>query len=174
MIRDFLDDVDLRSSLIETCEKCAHAANHFAARVGLDVEKALDAIDLIRAQSNAADRVARLVLVSVHQLARDFVETDFVELVEDAKNVDALNLIDRGKIKQQIQHRAAGETDQVASDVQLGQRVAHAGDDFRVGHFRLGADGVEIKLRELAEAALVRLVGTPDGRDLITAEGTRQ
>ena len=85
MIRDPLDDVDLCRGVIEAGEEIAELRHDIAARIGFDIEEALDAIDLIGGQADAADRVARLVLVAVHQLARDFVEADFVEFVEDAE-----------------------------------------------------------------------------------------
>src|SRR5207237_10603535 len=136
--------------------------------------EALDALDLVARQADAADDVARLVFVALHQLETNFVEADFVELVEDAEDVDALLGRDARVLEQQVQHRPAGEADEGAADVERLETVAHAGDDLGVGDVGLGADGVEVELRELAEATLVRRVGAPPRPDLGAAEEPRQ
>ena len=123
----------LRRGVIESGKEIAELHHDVAACIGFDVEKALDAIDLIGGQADAADRVARLVLVAAHQLAGDFVEADFVEFVENAKDVSPLNVVYRGKIEEQIEHCPAGEADEIAADVERGQRVAHPGNDLGVG-----------------------------------------
>src|SRR6185295_11785015 len=172
-IGDALDDVDLLARAVDVLEQRSQLADDFAAMIVLDVEELLDARDLIDAQPDAADRVARFVFVAVHQLEADLVDADFVELVEDAENVNRLTFGNRRVREQEIEDRARREADEIAADVERRQRVAHAGDDLGVGDLAHRADGVEIELRELAEAAFVRLVRAPNRRDLITAERAR-
>ena len=110
----------------------------------------------------------------MHQLEADFLDPHFVELVENAENVDRLLLRNAGKIQQQIENRAAGEADGVTLDPKRRQRVAHRREHFCVGDLRFGSDRVEVELGELAEASFVGLVGAPDRRDLVAPKRARQ
>src|SRR6185369_6439624 len=97
-----------------------------------------------------------------------------LQLVEHAEDVDGAALVDVREVEEEIEHGPAGKADEIAAEVERRERVAHAGDDLGVGDLRFSADGVEIELRELAEASQPRLVVSPDGGDLVAAEGTRQ
>ena len=54
------------------------------------------------------------------------------------------------------------------------EHVADGGAQLRLGDRRRRADGVDVALVELAEAALARPVGAPDRLDLVALEELRQ
>jgi hypothetical protein len=168
---DALDHVELFARVLDVREELAHLGEDIAALVAFDGEEGDDAIDLLAGEADAANDVARLVFVAFHQFETDLLEADLVELVEDAEDVDPLFGGDAGEREQQIEDGPAGEADQIALDAERGERVAHPGDDFGVGDLAVDADRVEVELGELAVASLVRLVGAPDRRDLVAAEG---
>ncbi len=151
-------------------EQLLQLGDDLAARAA-NGQELLDFVDLLPRQSDAADGVARFVFVAGHELELHLLETDLVELVEDAKHVDALFRGDLRESHQRIENAAAGVADHIAADLQGVERVAHPGDDLRIRNLGLDTDGIEIELGELAIAPLVRLVGSPDRGDLVTAEG---
>ena len=79
-----------------------------------------------------------------------------------------------GKRHQEIQDAPAGEADAEGTAVECVQGVAHPRDDLGVGDLGGNAHGVEVELRELAEAPRARLVRAPHRPHLIAAEGTGQ
>src|SRR5207302_8260690 len=113
-------------------EKLADLREDVIARIRFDREKFFDAIHLILCQAETADEIARLVLVSLHQLEAHFLDAGFVELIEDAKDIDRSLLRNACEVEQKIEDRAAREPDLISLHVQRGKRVARAGDDLRI------------------------------------------
>src|SRR6185436_9797967 len=95
-------------------------------------------------EAESADHVARFIRVALHQLCPDLFQSNLVEFVEDAEDVDATRARYLREVEKQIQHGAAGETDEVAADAQCRKAVAHSCDDLGVGDLGLDADRVEI------------------------------
>ncbi len=66
------------------------------------------------------------------------------------------------------------DVDDGATEADLLQGIGQDVDGFSVGERRVGTDDIGVALPELAEPATLRLLGPPDGSDVIPLEGHHQ
>src|SRR5690606_4861500 len=105
------------------------------------------------------------------EVRKDAIPPDLVELVDGA--VDRRRLVRRnaGDRRQRLEKLAVVDVDDGATEADLLQGIGQDVDGFSVGERRVGTDDIGVALPELAEPATLRLLGPPDGSDVIPLEG---
>ena len=106
-------------------------------------------------------------------LLGNLVRPDLAELIERAEH-QARSLDQALPLQQPREQHAVVEADGEIADADRPQQVVDHQGRFDVGGRRAGADGVEIALHELAEAALLGPFAAPHGGDVIAFEGRAQ
>ena len=103
----------------------------------------------------------------------DLLRPDLAELVEGAKH-RARSLGESLPFQQPGEQHAVVQADGEIADADRPQQVVDDQGRLDVGGRRAGADGVEVALHELAEAAGLGTFAAPDGGDVVTLEGRAQ
>ena len=98
------------------------------------------------------------------------ITADFIELIKAAEDAHGLVLESAG-FQEPVEHFAVVDADCEAFDADAFQQIVDDEECFDVGGVAERADGVEVALQKFAEATAGRAFTTPDGADVIAAEG---
>ena len=99
---------------------------------------------------------------------------DLVQLVDRDERLVVETCRHSERLQHAAQQTAMVDANDEVGEPELPQHVAHGATDFRLDNRRGRADGVDVALIELTEAAARRPVGAPDRLDLIALEEPRQ